>query len=1171
MAEKLTPQQHMAVTDRGGKLLVSAAAGSGKTKVLVDRLLSYLTDPYQPANIDDFLIITYTKAAAAELRAKIAAKLSERVAEDPDNRHLQLQMQRLYLTKISTVHAFCGDILREYAYRLDLSADFRVADEAESQELQLRILEQMLDQAYEAAGEDPDFCAFVDSQGFGRDDRQVPQIILKVYNSARCHLDPDEWLEKCLADMDTNGILDAGQTLWGQYLMEDLREYLALQLQALDACIQKATMATGFDKPVALLQQTRQQLALLQGCNKWDDILRFSNVDYGRLTFPKNCSDPLLAEQIKAIRNGCKSGLAKKLKGFCDPSDQILQDLDASAAAARGLVTLVRQFSTDYDRCKRSRRILDFGDLEHKMLDLVLGKSRRTPTNLAVELGRRFREIMVDEYQDTNEVQDAIFSALTHKKQNCFMVGDVKQSIYQFRLADPEIFLKKYHDYLPAGEAAPGQGRKIMLSSNFRSSGGVISAVNDVFTACMSPKVGGLRYGEDEMLREGIPHIPLGQPETELYAISVREDTYAEEAAFVAQRIGELLDGRHMVRQGESLRPITADDIVILLRSPGSVGGEFAYALEQKGIRCSIAGGSLDLLQTEEVAVLYAILQTVSNPLQDIPLVAALSSRVFGFTSDDLAALRAGKRNMPMYEALKESPIEKARHFLQTLDDLRKKSRLVSLTVFLDQVLMLTRMDSIYAAMPDGKERTANIQAFCQLASDYEAIGCRDLARFLERLEMTQERGIAVTSEENTSGAVTIMSIHKSKGLEFPVVFLSGLSRGFNQESARAQVLCHKDLGLGLACVDQKQRVRYPTVAKRAIATKIMAESLSEEMRVLYVAMTRPKDRLIMTYASASLEKDIMELAMRMDLSSPVLLTADVDCPGLWVLQTAMGRTEAGALFALGGKPEKSNFREPAWHIQVAEAPETQTAASDSNAALEALPQEIIWRMQESLQFRYAHLHATQTPSKQTATQLKGRDKDREAAENAPAKTYIRPWREPTFVRTTMQGTDYGTAVHTVMQFIRYEACTDAEGVRQEVQRLKEARYISPEQADAVDCQQIAAFFGTELGQKLRSGAEVIREFKFSILDDAAKYCDGVVQEQVLLQGVVDCALMEQEGITVLDFKTDRITEDTLEATIAHYRPQVLAYAQALKRIYKKEIKSVQLYFFRLGRFAELM
>jgi len=1167
LAEKLTPQQRQAVEDRGGRLLVSAAAGSGKTKVLVDRLLKYLNDPADPANLDEFLIITYTKAAASELRGKIAAKLTEAIAAQPENKHLQRQMQRLFLTKISTVHGFCGDLLREFAYKLDLSADFRVADENECSEIRQTVLSDLLDRAYESAGEDADFRAFVDTQGLGRTDKLVSEIILKVYDSARCHLNPEEWLEECLRDADVDGISDASQTVWGRFLMDDLFCYLDGQIDVIRKCAQLAEASEGLQKPAATLRDTLYRLEHLRAATTWDEIIARKNIDYGRLTFPRKGIDTDLVEQIKACRNACKKGLDKRLRTFGDTSDQVLGDLAQSAAGTRGLIALVRQFGEDFDRVKRSRRCVDFGDLEHKTLDLLLGKSRNSPTAAAREISQRFREIMVDEYQDSNGVQDAIFMTLTGQKQNCFMVGDVKQSIYQFRLADPGIFLKKYADYVHASDAVAGQGRKIMLNANFRSGGEVVEAVNAVFCDCMSPAVGGLVYGEEEMLREGVPHIPLPDPAVELYGIEVQDEKYVEEADFVADRVAELLDGNHVVRDRDSLRPVQEDDIVILLRSPGSTGYYFQRALETRGIRCSSGSGG-DLLQTQEIGVLRALLQTIANPQQDIPLIATLASPVFGFTADDLASFRGKQKKGSVYDALCADDSPKTAAFLEILAELRWEARMSTLAQLIEKIFVLTRMDSIFAAMDGGETKRDNLQVFYQLAADFEATSRRELNQFLEHLDALEEKGL-LSAAEGTGGAVTIMSIHKSKGLEFPVVFLCNLSREFNRESLRAQVLCDKELGMGMSVADAASRIRYPAISKRAIMAKTAAESLSEEMRVLYVAMTRPKDRLIMTYASKNLQADLQELALRSRIGGTEQLTKDADCPGAWVLLSAIGRVEAGELHALGGKPAETRVSDHPWLIRVVEARRQETVASAPAQPESVLPDDAIVQLQDALRFSYAHHAATMAPSKMTATQRKGRFKDQEASENAEENRIIsHSWRRPSFVSHTVAGKTYGTAIHSVMQYIRYEACSDVSSVDEQIRELAESGFITADTAAMADRKQIAAFFNTDIGMKLRSGTDHVREFKFSILDDAQNYGAGLEGEKVLLQGVVDCAMIEEDGITIIDFKTDYVTEETLPEMTERYRLQVQTYAQAMSRIYQKRIKASYLYFFRLNRFV---
>ena len=1169
MAEKLTPQQREAVFNRGGRLLVSAAAGSGKTKVLVDRLLSYVSDPVNPANLDEFLIITYTKAAASELRGKIASKLTERIAQEPENKHLQKQMQRLFLAKISTVHSFCTDVLREYAYKLDLSPDFRVADESESRELRDQVMTGLLDDVYREIYSNEAYSAFVDTQGLGRDDRLVPEILEKVYDSARCHLNPEQWLEQCLASAEPSEDLDIAQTLWGRYLMDDLKAFIEAQICIFQECLNNMDRSEGMEKPAVNIRETLHQLESLRDAGTWDEIVGHASIDYGRLTFPRKNVDLELAERVKAARNACKKGLDRKLQNFTDSSAQILEDMQQSASSMQGLIQLVREFQTRFQELKRSRRVLDFSDLEHKTLDLLLGKSRSGPTAAASEIGRRFREIMVDEYQDSNGVQDAIFSTLSREKQNCFMVGDVKQSIYQFRLADPGIFLEKYKTYADPQEADAGQGRKVLLSHNFRSGPEIVSCVNAVFRTTMRPKVGGLIYGEAEALREGIPHEPLPDKAVELYAIDVQEDTYAEEAAFVAERIQNMLQSGTLIRKNGSHLPVQPEDIVILLRSPGSAAAAFQTALESRGIRCTTGAGS-DLLQTEEISTLRSFLQVIMNPRQDIPLVSLLASPIFGFTADDLAAVRSHQKKGTIYDALCQVSTEKVTGFLQILKELRQTAKMSSISTLLESCFRLTKLDSVYGAMPDGDVRQNNIQLFFHLAADYEKQSIKDLQQFLDFLDSAQNRGLIVSGNSG-AGSVTIMSIHKSKGLEFPVVFLSNLSRRFNTESLRAQILCDKELGLGLSVADHSNRIRYPSAAKRAIAAKLSAESISEEMRVLYVAMTRARDRLIMTYASQALESDLKDIVLRYDFDKGDLLCQEATCMGDWVMIAALNRMEAGALHAIAGRPDETQTDDCLWHISVVtaskEIPQNTVVLQNT---LSIAP-EVTQRIRQQLSFRYLHEAATVSPSKRTATSLKGREKDQEVSEKASQpKNPVHKWRKPSFLQEKVSGKEYGNVIHTIMQYIAYENCGTADGIRSEVNRLMEQHYLTAEQLQTVDFGMLVRFFDSPMGRKLRSGVSYLREFKFSILDQGTRYDPGLEGEQVLLQGVVDCAILEPDGITVIDFKTDYVTDETLPIAVERYRAQVTVYADALRRIYELPVKSSYLYFFRMNELVEL-
>ena len=1042
-----------------------------------------------------------------------------------------------------------------------------MADETETQELRRTVVEDLLNRFYETEQGGEDFRTFADTQGFGRDDSALPELILRVYDSARCHKDPGAWLQRCRDGFTPGENTDAGVTPWGGCLLAELRRTLAGHIFALEQCRALAKETRGFEKAAENLGDILFQLERLRGSETWDEAAAHRNVDFGRISFPRKDCDLERKERIQAARDGCKDAMKKIAAGFTDDSRQLLSDMASTASAIRGLCALVEAFDRDYRRAKRGRRALDFGDLEHETLDLLLGKDRIGPTAVAREVAQRYREVLVDEYQDTNAVQDGIFSAITGEKKNCFLVGDVKQSIYRFRLADPEIFLKKYAAFRPAENADPGEDRKVLLSDNFRSGGEIVEAVNHVFTACMSPQVGGLRYGEAEALREGIPHAPLPDPGVELYLLETGEDGYAQEADFIASRIRQMLDEGTLIRDGKAFRPMEPQDVVILLRSPGSVGEYYQTALESRGIRCAIGGGT-DLLKTREVEDMCALLRTVSNPRQDIPLLGTLVSPLFGFTAQELAEIRAGRTRETFFDALTASGAPKAAEFLGILSRLRQQARRATLTELAESCFTLTRADSIYGAQPHGKLRQENLRQFFQMICEYDDSSGRSLGQFLDHLESLQTSG-RMASSAGVGDSVTVMSIHRSKGLEFPVVFLGGMSRRFNMEDLRAQILCDPDLGLGPLVADRENRVRYPSLPRRAIAAKMKRESVSEEMRILYVAMTRAKDRLIMTCACKNPEKQLAKTVQRMNPPGDGLLCMEAGCPADWLLLAALQRTEAGALHALGGRPENTRVSQFPWKIGVVENLPAGEEAQVKTDPAEPLPPEAEARIGELLRYQYGHIPATLAPSKQTATGRKGREKDEEAAENTRALP-VRPFRAPAFRGAKTDGRARGNAVHGAMRFLDYSRCASAADIAGELDRLTREGKLTQEDRDLIDPRQIAPFFETPVGKKLRLGGSYLREFKFSLLWDGKEFGEGLEGEQVLLQGVVDCALLEEDGITVVDFKTDHVTEETLDQTVERYRTQVETYAAALARIYETPVKETCLYFFRLRRLVPL-
>lgn len=1146
---KLTEQQRAAVEHRGSTLLVSAAAGSGKTKVLIDRVLRRVEE--EQRNVDDFLMITFTQAAASELRGKLIARLSERLADCPENRHLQRQMSRVYLAQISTVHAFCASLLREYAHILELPADFRVSDEQEATTLRERAMQTTLESAYTRVSQDAELAAALDMLGAGRDDRALPELILKIYAGVQCWSKPDERMQTLRKTLDFSDIRDVGQTPWGEYLLEEFRAFLSDCARSLTIACEKIAASESLQGYLPTYSQNLELVRALTAAEGWE-ALRAVPIDFGRLKPIRNCPEPELQERLKADRKRVVDGVRTRLERFSLPSAEAIADLECSATALRGLLRLTEDFSEAYQSEKRRRHVLDYNDLEHETLRLLYGRGS-TPTAAAREIGARFAELMIDEYQDTNAVQDAIFAAIATEGKNLFFVGDVKQSIYRFRLADPTIFLDKYRTF--ADEPSAGEPRRILLSDNFRSHRELLSAANDVFRLTMTPRVGGLRYGDAEALRPNRTFADMGAPAVELHCIDMsdlpaRPPTPREqiEAEFVARRIAEMLENGEKIPEGENgLRPIRAEDIVILMRSLSGKAPIYREALRRHGIR-SVCGSD-DLFAAEEIAFLTAFLRVIDNPHQDIPLLTVLLSPVIRFSADDLARLRAQKRDGDLYDALCVG--ERAAEFRSMLEPLRSLAARETLHTLLDAIDEQCSVRAVYSAREGGEQRRQNIERFFGLADEYERGDRCGLSGFLRYLDGLRERGVSTDAEQSV-GAVRLMSVHKSKGLEFPVVFLADLCKKFNTADATETVLVDPQLGIGASIYDPELHISYPTAARTAISDRIRKENLSEEMRVLYVAMTRAQYRMVMTCCARNLRTRMETLAR--DLPVTDTLVESAGSLGDWILMSALTRTESGVL--LGAQSAERTVSDTPWRITMNDA----LALTQTEEARETA-QTVHVAVSPLRRVAYPHAAAETAPSKLTATQLKGRTLDDEVATDALAAPPLR-FTKPSFENRPLSPMERGTAIHLAMQYADYAACTSADGVRAELARLLSLRQLTPQQVEAVDPERIVRFFRSELGQRVLQSKNVVREFKFSVLEDAAIYDPALAGEKVLLQGVTDCCILEADGLTILDFKSDRVRRGEEAERAEYYRGQLDAYSRALSEIFERPVRERILYFF---------
>ena len=1188
MAEKLTTEQQAAVDSRERSLLVSAAAGSGKTKVLVERLFSYVER--EGANLDDFLIITYTRAAASELRGKIAKALNERMERDPGNYHLRQQMLRVYRADIKTVDAFCTSLLRENCHLLGedarghaLRPDFRVLDENEAEVLRGRVLARTLEDFYDHLTSGGTLLA--DTLGAGRDDSALEQLVLELHAKLQAQPYEDKWLDAQRAFWRAvpEKIED---TPYGKILLNEVGRKARhckslLQRAAQEMCANDALN----QKYAPAFLDASYQLEALEGkiAQGWD-AARGVTIAFPRLAAVKDSDGGEMKARMKGLWDNCKETVKGFAELFAASSDEAVEDLRTMAPAMLALIDLTADFSRRYNEEKRRRNAADFSDQEHEAIRLLVAENGE-PTELAALVSTRYREIMVDEYQDTNEVQNRIFDAISCKGENLFTVGDVKQSIYRFRLADPRIFLQHYNTWPPLAAADEHESAKLLLSRNFRSRKEVLEATNFVFRNVLSREMGELDYGEDEMLRPGASYAESSVCGAEFHLLDLPTQTGEHrvraseaEAAFVADYIHNMLSSKFPVQDDKTreLRPVREEDIVILMRSPSTRLLDYRRALESRGIRCAADAGE-DFFASMEIAVLFSFLQVIDNPRQDVPLIAVLRSPLFGFVPDELAALRSQQRTGDFYDARLLSEDDHSREFLDTLDALRNSAAHLSVRELLSEIYRKCNVLGVFGAMHRGAERKENLLAFLELSEDFARAGRQGLFDFVRTLREQLASGEAAAMQTtHASSGVRIMSIHKSKGLEFPVVILSDLARRFSNMDFQSSVLVHPQLGLGPVCVDARRHIQYPTIARQALERTLRREAKAEELRVLYVAMTRAKEKLVMVHTQANAGGRVADL---MALSDCPVLPEAVDsgkCMGDWIMLPLLQRSEAGALRAFAGQNSEGRFfaEETPWTVCVHDGLQFAAPAQQSDAAAEerAPQREDLPADFAALSYRYPYAEQTAFPAKLTATQLKGRAIDEEISENTTLPPRLRNLCKPKFLagKTALTGAERGTALHLVMQDLDFFCEPNEQSVRAQIEAMRAQRKLTEEQAKAADVHAIVRFLRSDLAARIRKSKQVEREYRFSLLRPVRDFSSLDADDSVLLQGVVDCFFEEDGELVVVDFKTDHVSRAQLDERAEHYRPQLEAYSMALTRVMGKKVKEKVLYFFSAGEEVRL-
>ena len=1180
MAAKWTQQQQTAIDARGGGLLVSAAAGSGKTAVLTERIISRILDREHPVDASRFLVVTFTRAAAAEMRGRIRARLQEELAKAPSDAFLQRQSMLLPQAKICTMDAFFHSLVRENFLSLGLSPNLRGVDDAMLTRMTGDTLRALLEEHYLMAGkgEDPDFQALTSFFGV-LGDQALSREILSLYEKLRSIPFPKQWLDRQL-ELYRRDDVSPEETLWGASLLAEARELVRTAAQMLEEAVARAEMGNVYnEKGLGYLREERDALQSFPDFN-WDGARMLLGMVFdGHLMRGLKNADPADKEFVKARRDGAKD-LVKRAQGlFPSTAAEFSGDLRALYPVVRCFFQLTTDFAQRMAAAKEAAGVADFSDFAAFALRLVANEDG-SPTALARTLSEQFEEIMVDEYQDTNRLQDTIFRCISRNGENLFLVGDLKQSIYRFRNANPAVFLEKKDTFHPFdGVHFPALAP---LSKNFRSREEVTEAVNYLFSCVMSREVGDVDYDGQEALYCGadyFPPLPEGEAAITLQLLdgkclaeSQEEEPvslWLAEAKALAHQIKGMIERGEKVydKSTEALRPCRGGDFVILMRSIQSSGNLYATALQEEGVGAQLCTAS-GYFDSREVSLMMAMLEVLDNPTRDHAMAAVLLSPVFSFTCDDLSRLSLRRSGKSLYQALLLQQAEggpdgeRASAFVELIAQLRQKAAVSRISTLIQYIYDQTDFIEVLSRSDTDGARELNLRLLLKYASDYEAGGNSELAGFVSYLRaLSEENGrftaaVPVSEAEN---AVRIMTVHGSKGLEFPVVALAGCGKRFNYSDFSSLTLFHPEMGFGMQRVEREALRRYKTIPYAAAASQEKRDMLSEEMRLLYVALTRAKERLILCVSEKDLPKAVQNAAALYtggDRPTPAA-AGGVSSYNRWIL-AAFLRHPAMAKWreSCGTELPEVSTSLPLRVVE-AELPEGQ----EQPPAEERVPDEkAADTLRERFSWVYPHLAETVIPAKLSVTRLthqKGKIKlsaprfaagtgarlseefsgdevlqEKRAAESGRSDTPFTPAQQ-------------GTIFHRALQFADYRAGReDPDG---ELMRLEQMEYLTPQEAAAIDREEFAAFFRSDLMGRMLEADEVLREYKFfdTIPAKDAGFPNGG-EAEILLQGIADCIFIEKGKVWLVDFKTDRV--GSFSVLKERYGAQLRLYRRAILR-----------------------
>lgn len=1222
-----TDEQWKAIAADGQDILVAAAAGSGKTAVLVERIIQKITAEEDPIDVDRLLVVTFTNAAAAEMKARIAEALERELEKQPSSLHLRRQLSLLNRASISTIHSFCLDVIRKYYYFIDLDPVFRIADDTEIELLKEEVMEELLEEEYGKTDNEL-FFDVVDRYTGDRSDAELQEMILAIYEFSRSHPEPHHWLDQLVAMYDIGENASVTELPYYSYF----KKYVTMELSAAKRLITRALQLANLPGgPLPYAENYRSDLQLIHHLEtllekSWDELYEaLQALSLSRLNSCRgNEYDPQLIDEAKSLREQAK----KKLESLRDNVFSLrpatwLRHMREMKPIVETIVRLVKRFAEMFQAYKREKGIVDFADLEHYCLQILRHPDspdgQWLPSDAALDYRAQFAEVLVDEYQDTNMVQEAILQLVkkgSERTGNLFMVGDVKQSIYRFRLAEPMLFLSKYKRFTADGSQA---GLKIDLANNFRSRAEVLHGTNFIFQQIMDEAVGEMDYNEAAQLKYGATDYPDYEQAVPEFIIVDRNSTDGEEteelnasdlalseleARVMAKKIKEIVSKPFYVydRNTKQMRRAMYRDIVILLRSMTNAP-QIIEQFRAQGIPV-YADLSSGYFQATEISIMLSLLKVIDNPYQDIPLAAVLRSPLVGLNENELALIRIGDKKGTFYEAMKsflhkpaesaeeEMLQEKVRTFVEQLKQWRTMARQRSLADVIWQLYRDTQFYDFVGALPGGKQRQANLRALYDRARQYETTSFRGLFRFLRFIERLQDRGDdlgAARTLGEQEDVVRMMTIHSSKGLEFPIVFVAGLARPFHTRDLHGPYLLDKELGFASRFVDPKLRISYPTLPQMAIREKKRLDFLAEEMRILYVALTRAKEKLYLVAAVKDAKKEIEKwksIATEEEWLLPDDVRASARCYLDWIGRALIRHRDGKRLADVSGVCEKIASHPSVWHMEVIPA----SQLNDENAEAEQINEQIMSALKKGepvpnmgerkeevnrlLSWQYVYEKETAVRAKQTVSELKrqrdifGENADRMLLQRAYSPIFERPL----FMQEKkLTPAEKGTAMHVVMQHIDVTAPITEASVREQIAKLVWMELLTHEQAEAIDVSSVVAFFATEIGRRLCAADEVYREVPFSFALPAKEiYGDGIGEErQVLVQGVIDCLFADKKGLVLIDFKTDAITNrfaggwsEAKQVILSRYETQMKVYRRAVEQIWRTRVDECYLYLF---------